>query len=147
MISRLDQLVQQCIFDMKYYRIFLQMRVTIENTDEPKRMLLDRNFNLCPILKYQKMFPAIKAFVRDRVSVPLRCPLKKGEVVIKLRRDLIDPLNLMQILGEVKRLSPALTVYSLKKTFALRIQVFTKFQTMSKTLGSLTIESLRIPDI
>lgn len=123
------------------------MRVTIENTDEPKRMLLDRNFNLCPILKSQKMFPAIKAFVRDRVNVPLRCPLKKGEVVIKLRWDFIDPLNLMQILGEVKRLSPALTVYSLKKTFALRIQVFTKFQTMSKTLGSLTIESLRIPDI
>lgn len=122
------------------------MNVTIENTDEPKRILLARNFNICPILKSKTMFPAIKAFVRDRINVPMRCPFKKGKIVISARLDLLDPVNIIQILGEIKRLSPALTVNALKKNFDLRIQVFTKFQTMTKALGTVEVVDNRFPD-
>lgn len=109
-------------------------------TNEPYRTLVDQTFNIRQIMKNKNMFRASKEYMQGGVNVPLRFPFKKGMISFFMDLKATDAMYL-QMLSEIKRVSPMLSAKVLTQRCDLKVAITTKVQNVDVTLeqGLLSI--------
>lgn len=77
------------------------------------------------------------------MSVPLKCPFKKGIIDISTEYRENNPESVFNVVLELRNLSPELTLTNLQRPFELKFVLLTKLQNNLVALGNLDLGGLK----
>lgn len=125
-----------------------QVRAKIEALSNPKRILLDSQYNMCHLAKSKHILQNSKAFLRSRVNITLACPFRKGSYWVDLGFNVVnDTIPAMKTIGELKRMVPTISTQTTKTRVNIFLTAFTKVGNMLMTAGTLNFTNVELSEL
>lgn len=109
---------------------------------KPQIKIFDRTFDVCLLANAKRSFKALKNAMRNRLNVPLTCPVKKGLVVVDLELRVSDIPSIIKAVEECKRLLPSANILIGKHTMNVKLSATTKINNIFVKIGALEIRNL-----
>lgn len=127
--------------------MLLQMHVLINSKGTTDRVIMNRRFNFCKILKSKTQFIKIREAAREisegRLNYPLSCPFKKGTLEVLITPKIVNIFKLLGALEEIRRLFPSGVPMLWKNTFNATIAGYTSINSISVQITQVEFKNIK----